>query len=178
MSTQFPLHFWAHCSRNVSLPGRQSREGGTGWWDPSTMSTFKMSHIHVHSKDNTAAICITEHPAHCRHLTLFLSGLGMSRIIAWLFDCEKGGLPFWRNRGESWELEVIVRVLFLWSFFSSLCVAMSEHSVKMWGAALMGPLVWDLLSMADHKTSLCDPKDRINCYRGKNDPRPVFHAWV
>lgn len=117
---------------------------GTGCWDPSTMSTFKMSHTRVHCKDNTATICITERPPRSRHFTPLFSVSGMPGILACPFDCKKRRAPFLKEQRGILGVGSDGQAPFpLMLFFRHLCLAMSEDTVKSSGAAPMAPLVWD-----------------------------------
>lgn len=70
---------------------------GAGCWDPSTMTTFKMSHTRVRCKDNNAAICIrVSTPTQTFNPTLF--SVRNARNLAWPFDCKKRRAPFLKKQ--------------------------------------------------------------------------------
>lgn len=146
-STQVSPHLWAGCSttaaRMWAFLAETVERRGTGCGVSSTMTTFKMSHTRVHCKDNTAAICITERPPRRRHFTPLFSLSGMSGILAWPFDCKKRRAPFLKEQRGILGVGSDGQGPFSLMFFSLLCLAMSEDSVKSWGAAPMVPLVWD-----------------------------------
>lgn len=141
---------------------------GAGCWDPSTMTTFKMSHTRVHCKDNTAAIYITERPPRRRHFTPLFSVWGMSGILAWPFDCKKkeGSLSKGTegNLGsrEWWSGSVLFDAFFLPSVFSHE----RRHCEKFGCCSNGATCVGSPLYMADHKSSLyseMERRHRINC---------------
>lgn len=153
MSTQFTLHLWAQCCRNVSFPGRDSGEKGPGCWDPSTMTTFKMSHTRVRYKDNDAAICITECALRRRHLTPLFSVSGMPGILAWPFDCKKkhGSLSE-ETEGHFGSWEWWSGILSLWCLWAK---TMRKVGVLLWWSLSIWLIIRTLCATEMQKKRKC-----------------------